>query len=718
MNESSPKETIITAIQCLAAIAHHLGVTLSPEKLIRDYALETEEPSPEKLVRIAEENGLKARVQVADWPELQALKGVFPLMAKLNDDGWVALVGLGVGENGNHVAVVDPKSDSPEIKLITSENFRGQWTGILVLVKRIYATTDAEQPFGLRWFIPEIFRQKEAFRDVFIASIVLMFLALASPIFFQLVLDKVLTHESYSTLYVLTVGILAATIFESIFTYLRQYLLLGATNKIDMRLTRRAFSHLLSLPIQFFESTSSGVIMRHVQQLEKIRGFLTGQLFFTMIEALGLFVFAPMLFFYSTKLAVIVIVFALAMASVIVVLIKPFQARLNKLYTAEGQRQALMVETIHGMRTVKALALESVRKRDWNDRSANSILTSFNVAKISITAQALTQTLQKTMMVAVIAFGAQSVFDHSLTVGALIAFQMIAGRVVGPLVQIVGLVHEYQEVALSVRMLGEVMNHPSEGRRGGSALRPKLAGGISFDQVTFRYPGATNATLDSVMLSIKPGMVVGIVGRSGSGKTTLTRLIQGMYSVTEGVVRMDGVDIREIDLQHLRSSIGVVLQDNFMFRGTVRENIAATKPNASLKEVIAAAQAAGADEFIERLPQGYDTLLEENASNLSGGQKQRLSIARAILPAPRILILDEAASALDPESEAIFIDNLSKISIGKTVLMVSHRLSTLVSADAILVFERGRVADYGTHAELVSRCETYQQLWQQQTRHF
>jgi ATP-binding cassette subfamily B protein len=340
------------------------------------------------------------------------------------------------------------------------------------------------------------------------------------------------------------------------------------------------------------------------------------------------------------------------------------------------------------------------------------------VANISITAQALTQILQKTLMIAVIGFGAQSVFDHTLTVGTLIAFQMIAGRVVGPLVQIVGLVHEYQETALSVRMLGELMNHPSEGRRGGSALRPNLAGGISFDQVTFRYPGSTNATLDSVMLNIKPGMVVGIVGRSGSGKTTLTRLIQGMYSVTEGVVRMDGVDIREIDLQHLRSSIGVVLQDNFMFRATVRENIAATKPNATLSEIIAAAQAAGAAEFIERLPHGYDTLLEENAANLSGGQKQRLSIARAILPAPRILILDEAASALDPESEAIFIDNLSRISVGKTVLMVSHRLSTLVSADAILVFERGRVADYGTHAELVSRCETYQQLWKQQTRHF
>ncbi|CAK0767760.1 hypothetical protein CCP3SC15_3700002 [Gammaproteobacteria bacterium] len=264
-------------------------------------------------------------------------------------------------------------------------------------------------------------------------------------------------------------------------------------------------------------------------------------------------------------------------------------------------------------------------------------------------------------------------------------------------------------------MLGEIMNRPGEGRGRGIGLRPCLQGGISFEQVSFRYPGSTSTALDNISLSLKPGMVVGVVGRSGSGKTTLTRLIQGMYSVTQGVIRIDGLDIREIDLSHLRSSIGVVLQDNFIFRGSVRDNIVAAKPNATLNEIIAAAQAAGADEFIERLPQGYDTVLEENGANLSGGQKQRISIARAILPAPRILILDEAASALDPDSEAIFIHNLSRIAVGKTVIMVSHRLSTLAKADAIIVFERGTIVDIGTHVELLSRCEMYRHLWHQQT---
>jgi ATP-binding cassette subfamily B protein len=294
---------------------------------------------------------------------------------------------------------------------------------------------------------------------------------------------------------------------------------------------------------------------------------------------------------------------------------------------------------------------------------------------------------------------------------------MISGRVVSPLVQIVSLVHEYQETALSVSMLGEVMNRPPEGRAGAGGLRPQLRGEISFENVTFRYPGASVAALDRTDFTVPAGSVVGIVGRSGSGKTTLTRLIQGMYPVQEGIVRFDGVDAREIDLSHLRRQIGVVLQDNFLFRGSVRENIAAARPDASFEDIVTAAQAAGADEFIERLPQGYETLLEENAANLSGGQKQRLSIARALLSQPRILILDEAASALDPESEAIFIRNLSRIAVGRTVVMISHRLSTLVNANAIIIMQQGRVADIGRHADLLARCEPYQQLWNQQTAH-
>ena len=453
-----------------------------------------------------------------------------------------------------------------------------------------------------------------------------------------------------------------------------------------------------------------------MQQVQSFRNFLTGQLFFTAIDCMGLILFIPLLASYSVKLALVVMGFSALMALVVLALIKPFNKRLQALYTAEGTRQSMLIETIHGMRTVKSLAIEPKQRKVWEQRTATTIQMHFGVGRMSLTASTITSLLEKLMMVSIITIGAMDVFSLQLTVGGLIAFQMMSNRVVGPLVQMVGLVHQYQETALSVKMLGEVMNRPPE-RKSSGGLRPVLQGQIGLDGVTFRYPGSTMTALDRITLLIAPGSVVGVVGRSGSGKSTFTRLIQGLYPVQEGVIRFDGVDIREIDLAHLRRSIGVVLQDNFMFRGTVRENIAMARPDASFELIVAASQAAGADEFIERLPQGYDTLLEENASNLSGGQRQRLAIARALLPSPRILILDEASSALDPESEAIFIRNLGRIAAGRTVIIVSHRLSTLVHSNQIFVFERGCLSDAGRHDELLGRCEPYTQLWNQQTSH-
>jgi subfamily B ATP-binding cassette protein HlyB/CyaB len=303
-----------------------------------------------------------------------------------------------------------------------------------------------------------------------------------------------------------------------------------------------------------------------------------------------------------------------------------------------------------------------------------------------------------------------------MTVGALVAFNMLAGRVSGPLVQIVTMVHEYQEIALAVQMLGEVMNQKPERDDARPGLRPELTGRIEFENVTFRYSAEGDPALEGVSFAIPAGSIFGIVGRSGSGKTTLTRLIQGLYPIQQGLLRIDGFDARELDLVHLRAGIGVVLQDNFLFHGSVRDNIACVKPNASFEEVARAARMAGADEFIERLPRGYDTILEENAENLSGGQKQRLAIARALITDPRLLIFDEATSALDPESEAIIRENLRKIAFGRTVIIVSHRLSMLANAEAILVLDRGRIAGIDRHEQLLARCATYRQLWQQQTR--
>jgi ATP-binding cassette subfamily B protein len=713
MSDRFPHSTI----QCIAAIAQHHHLQVNPERLIEDYALVSEEPSPATVLRIASDIGLKAKIDKLTWDSLQAQEGVFPLIARMVDGNCVIVIGASATGDGQ-VAILNPLADNPtEVLSIDREKFCVRWHGEVFLLKRHYAAAEESQPFGLRWFLPEILKQKAALRDIAISALAMHMLALASPMFFQLVIDKVLVHQSISTLWVLGVGIVIALLFDSLFGFLRQILTLSASNKIDMRLTRRTFAHLLSLPIDYFESTTAGVITRHMQQVEKIRSFLTGRMFFTALDATSLFIFLPILFTYSVKLASITLVFTMLIALVVMTMVPIYQRRLNDLYRAEGDRQSMMVETIHGMRTVKALAIEPAQRRLWDQRSAQSINMHFRVGKISITGNAITDFLGKLLPVVIIIVGAQEVFDQALSVGALIGFQMITGRVVSPLIAIVGLVNEYQETALSVRMLGEVMNRPSEGRASAGGLRPELAGEISFNDVTFRYPGSSVTALDRASLTIPAGAVVGIVGRSGSGKTTLTKLIQGLYSVQEGVVRFDRTDAREIELAHLRRQIGVVLQENFLFRGSVRDNISIAKPESTFEDIVAAAEASGAAEFIERLPMGYNTFLEENATNLSGGQKQRLSIARTLLTKPRILVLDEAASALDPESEAIFINNLSRIAVGRTVIMISHRLSTLVNANVILVMQQGKLVDSGRHEELLTRCETYQQLWNQQTSH-
>lgn len=708
-----------SGLASLVAIARHHGLATSVEQIRREHLpTAAKHDAADGLLGAAASLGLTARLVSISSTELLALRETLPAIARLKNSNFVVVVGFKDTDTGAAVALLDPLAEPANvIFLLEQARFEESWSGEVILLKREYSLLDEKQPFGLRWFVPELFRQKDFLRDVVVAALVLHLLALVVPIFMQLVIDKVIVHQGYSTLYVLSGGVLLALLFEAVFSYLRQYYLLHATNRIDIRLAQKTFSHLLNLPITYFETGTAGVITRHMQQAEKIRQFLTGRLFTTVLDATVLVVFLPILFFYSVKLALIVLTFTAVIAAVVFSLVPTFRSRLQALYTAEADRQAMLVETIQGMRTVKSLAMEPQRRRDWEERSAKAVDMHFRVGKISMTAHTAMSFLEKAMLVTIIAVGALAVFDQTLTVGSLIAFQMISGRVVSPLVQIVSLVHEYQESALSVKMLGEIMNRPAEGLRESGGLEPQLKGRIEFEGVTFRYAPHLPPAIDKLTFNIPAGKVLGVVGRSGSGKTTLTRLIQGLYPVQEGVIRFDGVDMREIDLAHLRQHIGVVLQDNFLFRGTVRENIAVTQPTATFEAIVEAASFAGADEFIERLPQGYDTLLEENGANLSGGQKQRLAIARALLSKPRILILDEAASALDPESEAIFMNNLSGLAAGRTVIIVSHRLSTLTTADAIMVMNRGVIVGAGRHDELLVNCKIYAHLWQQQTRH-
>ena len=541
-----------TALQCLVKVAAHHGIDLSVDGLRHAYAVGDAPISQTLLLRMAKEAGLRARSARLSWEDLLALGGAFPALVQLANGNWVVALGASQDSAGEEaLSVLDPLAERPEPLVVARSQFCARWHGDVVLIKRNNEQSAKPQSFGFRWFIPELFRERRLFADVAIAAVLLYALGLVIPMFFQLVIDKVLVHETFTTLYVLSAGVVIALLFDSIFSFLRRYLLLYATNKIDIRVATKTFGHLLSLPNAFFEHISAGVLLKHMQQAGRIREFLTGRLFLTMLDALSLFVFLPVLALYSLKLTSLVLAFTALSGVVVALLMGPFRRRLYRLYQAESERQALLVETVHGMQTVKSLAMEPLRGRSWDDRCANAITTRFGVEQISAVAQSVTGFLEKLMTVGIIGVGAILVFSGDMTIGALVAFNMLAGRVSGPLVQMVTMVHEYQEVALAVQMLAEVMNQKPEreGKRDG--LRPELKGHIEFENISFRYGSEGPRALDDVSFSIPAGSVFGIVGKSGSGKTTLTRLISGLYPTQDGILRIDGYDSRELDLDPL-----------------------------------------------------------------------------------------------------------------------------------------------------------------------
>jgi ATP-binding cassette subfamily B protein len=711
----APAERADSGLRALAAVARHNQLDWSLSRLTHVYGKDRE-PDAREMVRIARAEGLKAESHKIGFKDLARFAKLTPFLVRLNTGGWFVVLKAGPearDENGaEQVIVFNPKVPSANLFPVPRDKFLTYWTGEIVLLKRVHKAGEAGKKFGLSWFVPEFWRQRALLRNVVIAALAMHVLALAVPIFFQTVIDRVLVYLSISTLIVIGAGVVAAILFDSIFNWLRGYFVLRTASRIDIRLARVTFRHLMHLPISFFDQSRAGVVTKHMQQGAQIREFLTGRLLGTLLDLPALLVFLPLLLWYSVPLTCVVVGVTLLLGLVIALMLGPYRRRLRKLYAAEAQRQSLLVETVHGMRTVKALNLEPRREEAWDQAAADAITTYVEVGKIGLAANTLSSFIEKALTVTIVVVGAFLVFGGEMTVGGLVAFNMLSGRVISPVLQLIGLLNNYQEVLMSVEMLGEVMNRaPETGARG---LTPQINGAIEFEKVTFRYPGSEKPALRDVSLKIPPGAMIGIVGRSGSGKTTLSALLQGMHHASEGAIRIDGHNIRDIDLGYLRSQNGVVPQEPFLFRGTIKDNIRMGEPTAAFEDVVRAARMAGADEFIQQLPKRYDTELEEGAVNLSGGQKQRLSIARALLRQPRVIIFDEATSSLDPESEAVVVKNLKEIAKGRTTIVISHRLATIRDSDAIIVMDNGAINDVGSHGQLIQRNFIYHTLWNQQ----
>ena len=702
---------------CYVLVARHFHEDITPESIAHKYSIVENDLDPSMLVRIAREGGFKCKMASLNWSKLFRVGEAFPIIARFNDGRYVILSGVRGEAQAGDVALIDPSSGNYQFQFYTREQLEAVWSGQALMIKKTFAVTDERQPFGLGWFVPEMFKHKQIFRDIALATMTCNVLSLGFPIYMQLVLDRVLQHQSISTLTVLSIGLLGVFMLDGVLSYLKRYMLLFATNKMDLNLARVIYGHVLRLPIDFFDNTPAGILLKHIGEKDKIRQFMTGRLFLTILDATILIVLIPLLFFYSTTLTCIVLGMSVVVAIITGFAMGSFRKRLRHHYEAEARRHSHLVESIRGIHTVKSLALEPHQYRAWENLSSRAVSTAFHVEKLSAVVSTGSTFIQNITSLLVVWVGASMAFDNQLTMGAIVAFQILSSKVTQPLVSIVSILHEYQEIGLSVSMLGEIMNRPEERPLSARGLVGPISGSIGIERVTFRYsPGSPPALMD-LSLNFPAGSIVGIVGRSGSGKSTLTRLIQGLYPLQEGRVTVDGLDLRDIDLAHLRRSIGVVLQENFLFHGTVRENISATKPSATFEEVVMAARLAGADEFIQRLPQGYDSPIVEGGANLSGGQRQRLAIARALIMEPPILILDEATSALDAESESIIQANLAGIAKGRTLIIVSHRLSMLASAHSIVVLDRGLLVGNAPHHDLLRTCPIYADLWHKQNRH-
>jgi ATP-binding cassette subfamily B protein len=701
-------------------VARKRGIDLTAEQIRRSYVFGEGEPPTNSVIAMARDFGLDARRLVLRWRDLSRLKESLPAILRLSDGSSLVLEGFREESASGSVAILrDPTAPSEALVAVDEARLREKWDGEAILLKRRHALTDEGMPFGLMWLLGQVLRERALFRDIGIASLIATVFAVAPPFMVMAVLDRVLVHHSVSSLAIIAAAIGLMILFEMILSYLRRVLTEVATTRIDGRLNLYILEKLLKLPMDYFERNPAGMIMTKVSKVWQIRHFLTGQLFGAFLDSFTLLGLIPALLIINWRLSLVVFALAAIVALIILAFLKPIARHYRRVIAAEQKKGAHLVESIYGIRTIKSLALEGRRRHEWDHKVAEATAARHAMGLLVNYPRTLTLPFQRLMYSGTFLLGALlAMMDPEVfRGGALVAFAMLAGRTAQPLVQLARLQQDLAEVRGAVGELATIMNMPPEQGRIGTGLRLPIKGEIVFQDVRFRYsPDAAHA-LDMVNFRIAPGMIFGIMGRSGSGKTTVTRLLQGLNQTYDGMIKIDGMDLREIDLNHLRTSIGVVPQENFLFSGSIRDNIAMARADASLPEIVRAAQLAGAEEFIERLPRGYDTMLEEGATNLSGGQRQRLAIARALLVDPAVLVLDEATSALDAESEAIINANLMRIARDRTIICISHRLSMLVPSDAIMVLERGKVYDIGRHEELLHRCDIYKHLWQTQNRY-
>ncbi|MCU7937465.1 MAG: type I secretion system permease/ATPase [Candidatus Thiodiazotropha sp. (ex Dulcina madagascariensis)] len=704
-----------TGLNSLIAIARFHQLPAEPEQLAHQFGIPGEPFSDTELLQAAKALTLKAKRLTPSLGDIE--NAILPGIAKLRDGSYVILARLTnqdppPDQPGMPAAVLihDLREKSP--KSIPLDEFNAIWSGeLIVLARRQGLAESLQQKFDISWFIPALVKYRKLFGEVLIASFFLQLFALITPLFFQVVMDKVLVHRGFTTLDVLAVGFFVLVVFDALMGGIRNYLFSHTTNRVDVALGSRLYHHLMALPLAYFEARQVGQNVARVRELDTLRNFITGTALTLVIDLFFVFVFIGVMWYYSPTLTWIVLATIPCYVLLSLFITPILRHRLNDKFKHGAANTAFLTESITGIGTVKSMAVEPQMQKKLEDHLSSYVHASFRSQNLNNVANQVAGLVNKLMTLGIIWWGAHLVIANQLTVGQLVAFNMLAGRVSSPILKLVQLWQDFQQAGISLERLGDILNTPREpGFNPNRSRLPALQGAVTLDHIRFRYRPDGPLVLDDLNLHCKPGEVIGLVGRSGSGKSTITKLIQRLYIPESGRLLIDGVDLSMVDTTWLRQQIGVVLQENFLFNRTIRENIALANPALPMEQVIQAAKLSGAHEFIVDLSEGYDTMVGEQGSNLSGGQRQRLAIARALIGNPRLLIFDEATSALDYESERLIQDNMAAICKGRTVFIIAHRLSTVRQCHRIIVLEKGRIVEQGDHQGLIQANGYYAKL--------
>ncbi|QXE24349.1 cyclic nucleotide-binding protein [Richelia sinica FACHB-800] len=689
-----------SAAACLTMVAQYLEHPVQLEWVQRQLRGQ----KPKHVMEAAEKLGLVLRKLQVNWEELRHLS--FPALLPWHSETWVVAYGM----KGNNLIIANPYSPDYTCEYLPQSVVQANWNGQLWQAELV----SQQEKFNLAWFTPAVWKYRELLGEVLLASFTLQMLGLASPLITQVIIDKVMVQESLATLDVMAIALLLVAIFESILGILRLFIFTHTARRLDLSLSAQLFRHLLRLPLAYFESRRVGDTVARVQELEQIRQFLTGTALTVILDSIFAVVYLALMFYYNIPLTFVALAVLPLFATLTIVATPILRNWLNETFNRSADSQSFLVETVTGIHSVKAHAAEPVARDRWEGLFARFIRTGFKASTTSNISSNIGDFLTNFSTLLILWFGARLVIDHQLTVGQLIAFQMLSGRVTGPLLRLVQLWQNLQQVLLSVDRIGDILNAAPEAEPGTGLVLPTLKGQVSFEQVFFRYSSNTEPVLKGISLDVEPGQFVGIVGRSGSGKSTLSKLLQRLYQIESGRILIDGFDIKSADLASLRQQIAVVLQEDFLFNGSILENITLGNPDITAEQVVEAARLAVAHDFISQLPYGYETNVGERGTALSGGQRQRIALARMFLSSAPILILDEATSALDSETEQQVLQNLQKVSDNRTVFLIAHRFAPLKRADLILVMEKGVIAERGTHSELLQQKALYWSLYQRQ----